>query len=254
MAKSGSFLAENQNRLRNVERILPSQPVMRQFFTGGDADFFARLESVTNSVLSSGSLRAKWDLVESERFSYESLGSGLVELNHLQLLVRLGGYRRILEIGTYIGVSTLFLAEAAGPDGRVVTFEIGEEFAGIARENFRRNGMSERIELRNEDIKNALPALTAAGESYNLIFLDGEKESYGRLLEPLLSLLRPGGLMIVDDVFCNGDALNERPATEKGRGVAELTARVAAMPWLTPVILPMGNGQLMLLKPRDAAG
>jgi predicted O-methyltransferase YrrM len=72
-------------------------------------------------------------------------------------------------------------------------------------------------------------------------------------LEPLLSLLRPGGLMIVDDVFCNGDALNERPATDKGRGVADLTTRVAAMPWLSPVILPMGNGQLMLLKPRDAA-
>ena len=227
---------------------MPSQSVMRQFFSGGEDAFYARLEAVTNSVLPVPNLREKWDLTEASGFSYEALGSDLSGLHLLQILARLGGARRVLEIGTYIGVSTLFLAEAVGEDGRVVTVEVGAEFAAVARENFRRNGMEERLELINADVTEVLPWLASADEAFDMVFLDGDKGSYGRLLDPLLALLKPGGLMIVDDVFCNGDTLNETPTSNKGEGVQDLLGRVAALPSHPRVILPFGNGQLLLLK------
>jgi caffeoyl-CoA O-methyltransferase len=126
--------------------------------------------------------------------------------------------------------------------------EAGAEFAAVARENFRRNGMEGRIELINAEAAEALLRLTAASEVFDMVFLDGDKGNYGRLFDPLFALLKPGGLMIVDDVFCNGDSLNEIPNSDKGHGVQALLRRVAALPDHPRVVLPYGNGQLLLLK------
>ena len=77
MSKPAAFLPESQSRLRNVERLLPSQPVMRQFFSGGEEAFYARLDAVISSVLPVAQLRRKWDFSEASGFSYEALGSDL---------------------------------------------------------------------------------------------------------------------------------------------------------------------------------
>ena len=250
MTESNSFLPSELSRVVNADRLLPNQPTLSIFFKGDRDTFAARLETVTNSVLSVANLRDKWDLTEAPSFSYEALGSDLSGLHFLQVLVRLGNVRTALEVGTYIGVSTLFLAEAVGPDGQVVTIEVGEEFSEIARENFRRNGMEARIELINSDVASVLPSFTSAGKAFDMVFLDGDKGSYGVLIEPLYTILRPGGLMVVDDVFCNGDTLNEMPTSDKGRGVKALLDKVAALPPdHTRVILPFGNGQLLITKP-----
>ena len=81
-----------------------------------------------------------------------------------------------------------------------------------------------------------------------MIFLDGDKANYGQLLHSLLDLLRPGGLLLVDDIFLNGDGLNPLPTTDKGQGVQHLLREVAALDDHARVILPYGNGQLLLLK------
>lgn len=238
-----TFLPPEQTGYRNRDRLLPSQPVMRQFFKGDDFPMF--LEAVTTSVLPIVSVHDKWDIRLKPGMSYETLGSDLSTLHFLQLLVRLTGAKRVVEIGTYIGVSTLFLAEAVGDDGLVLTIEAGQEFAAIAKANFERNGMARRIRLINADIVKVATLLKCA----DMIFLDGAKADYGRLLQPLLDLLRPGGLMVVDDIFCQGDTLNLEPTTDKGRGVREMLQRVAALDGYSPVILPYGDGQLLLRKP-----
>ena len=144
------------------------------------------------------------------------------------------------------GFATMFLAEAVGDAGRVVTIEVGQEFAEIASENFRVNGLESRIKLINADVTTALSDLQNV--LFDLVFLDGDKGNYGALLHPLLDRLRVGGLMIVDDIFCNGDTLNAVPTTDKGAGVRELLEKVAELDGYDRVILPYGNGQLFLRK------
>jgi predicted O-methyltransferase YrrM len=221
---------------------------MRQFFKGEQTTFYRQLEKVTNSVLPIGSVHQKWDIRLKPGITYETLGSDLSCLHFLQLLVRQAAGKRVLEIGTYIGVSTLFLAEAVGESGHVVTVEVGAEFAEIARENFLRNGLLDRIELINDDAANALSGLRQRKDLFDVIFLDGDKSNYGRLLSPLFELLKPGGVMVVDDVFCNGDTLNEPATTSRGRGVQQMLRQVASLGDNQRVILPYGNGQLLLLK------
>jgi predicted O-methyltransferase YrrM len=248
LPNSQRFLPPSQSDLRNHDRLLPSQPVMRQFFKGEEPDFYPQVEKVTNSVLTVGSVHEKWDIQLKPGITYETLGSDLSCLHFLQLLVRHAAGRRVLEIGTYIGVSTLFLAEAVGEGGHVVTVEVGAEFAEIARENFRRNSLLDRIELINDDAANAVSDLRQRAQAFDLIFLDGDKANYGRLVGPLFDLLRPGGVMVVDDVFCNGDTLNEPATTSRGQGVQEMLRQVASLGDNPRVILPYGNGQLLLLK------
>lgn len=217
---------------------------MCQYFSGDASEFYTALEQVVTSILPTKSVHDKWKIRLKPGVSYESLGSDLSALHMLQLIIRLCGFKQVLEVGTYIGVSTLFLADAVGDGGRIVTVEVGQEFAEIARENFRVNGLETRIELINADVTGALSNLQDV--QFDLVFLDGDKASYGALLHPLLDHLRVGGLMIVDDIFCNGDTLNALPTTDKGSGVRELLAKVVQLDGYDRVILPYGNGQLFL--------
>lgn len=238
------FLPPDPSRVTNADRLLPSHDLMRRAFR--DDDFAAALDRVTTQILPVKSVAEKFDLVLSPGFSYEMLGSDLATLHFLQLLVKLTGARRILEIGTYIGVSAMFMAEAMGTDGVVDTFEAGEEFRALARENFGRNGFVAGRIRQHGRLDLVLPLMTD-WYRFDLIFLDGDKANYGRLLRNLLLLLRPGGLLIVDDVFCQGDALNVEPTTDKGQGAQELLALVENMN-CTKVVLPIGDGLLLLRK------
>lgn len=228
------------------EKMLPSHPLMREAFRGNNDAFWHRLETVTNSVLPIKSVHDRWDIRLKEGMTYDTLGSTLSTIYHLRLLVQLMGCRRVLEVGTFVGVTTMFLAEVIG-DGVVTTVEIGEEFAGIARENIEANGMAKRVELIRGDINEVVPELTRAARTFDMVFLDGSKQDYGRLLWPLIDLLEPGGLLFVDNVFLHGDALNVNPATEKGRGVHHLLDQAHDLPF-PMVILPCGDGHLLVMK------
>ena len=242
------FLPPHQTAYHNRDRLLPNQILMQQFFKG--IDFIGALERVTNSVLPIKSVHEKFDIQLKPGMTYETLGSDLSTLHFLQLLVRLTNTYLILEVGTYIGVSTMFLAEAAGEYGTVTTIEAGEEFAEIAAANFMRNHFQdqrERIILKQGDAAEILRQ--GPGNYYHLIFLDGAKQDYDKLLPKCLTYLCRGGLLVVDDVFCQGDTLNEKPTTDKGRGVRALLDFVSLTTDLSPVILPFGDGLLLLRKP-----
>lgn len=238
--------------MKNREKLLPSHPTMRSDFRGDDDAFWRQLEEITTSVLPIRSVHEKWKISLKPGLSYETLGSDLATIHHLMLLIQLMGCRRVLEVGTFVGVSTLFLAEAVGPGGLVTTVEIGAEFAELARENIKANGMADRVEVLNYDINAILPALVAKSDPYDLVFLDGSKQDYGRLLRPLIDLLAPGGLLFVDNMFFHGDALNDEPITAKGIGVRALLDEVKTIFGCPKVILPYGDGHLLLLKAQEA--
>lgn len=241
---------DEKESIRNVDRLLPSQPVMRKFFQGDDTQFHSSLEALVLSVLPQRSVAAKWDLELKPGVTYASLGSDVGTLNFYQLLVRLAGVRTVLELGTYVGVSALYFAEAVGSAGMVTTVERGEEFHAIAGRNFARNGMAERIRSLLGGAAEVLRQEAARHSLYDLVLIDAGKEEYARMLPDALSCLRPGGLLIVDDVFMNGDALNAAPMSDKGRGVRQLLADVATLAeCFGRVVLPIGNGILLIRKP-----
>ena len=233
----------------NADRLLPVQPLLSKHYRG--EAFFANLDALMRAVLPVRSIEEKWDIATKPGVTYASLGCDLNTLHLYQLLIRIGGYKRVLELGTYIGVSTLFLAEAAGPRGCVTTVENGGEFFAIAARNIERNGYGTRVQMLQAD---ALTALRSQPQcEYDFILIDAAKQDYDRMLMPALVCLRPGGLLLFDDVLMHGDMLNPRPSLDKSAGVRKMLDMVASRrDSLSSVLLPIGNG-LLLIRPQEAA-
>lgn len=152
----------------------------------------------------------------------------------LALFARMVKARRILEIGTLGGYSTIWLARALPEDGKLVTLEADRDYAEVARENFRRAGLAQRIELRVGRALDSLPTLeTDASGPFDLIFVDADKPSNPDYLAWALRLSRPGTLIVWDNVIRDGavaDAASEDPRVQ---GVRRLFDLVAADPRLT---------------------
>jgi predicted O-methyltransferase YrrM len=147
----------------------------------------------------------------------------------LAILVRAMGARRILEIGTSNGYSTLWLAWAAeATDGRVITIERAADKAMMARENFVRAGLVHRIEQREGA---ALDVLGELDGPFDLIFLDADRPGYVSYFERIIALPRPGGLLITDNAVSHAHELTD------------FFALLRAHPDLESVTLPVGNGE-----------
>jgi predicted O-methyltransferase YrrM len=127
----------------------------------------------------------------------------------LGLLARVQGARTILELGTLGGYSTIWLARALPPGGRLITLEANAEYAALARENIARAGLAETVELRVGPALQTLPHLVADGAGpFDLIFVDADKKNNPGYFELALQLSRPGTLIIVDNVVRGGAILD----------------------------------------------
>ena len=147
----------------------------------------------------------------------------------LQLLARSHGARRILELGTLAGYSTIWLARALPPGGRLVTLERDPAHAAVARGNLERAGLADRVELRVGPALETLPQL-AAGDSFDLAFLDADKASTDLYLDQVLELLRPGALIVADNVVRGGAVADPGPGDPSTEGIRRFAARLAAEP------------------------
>jgi predicted O-methyltransferase YrrM len=124
----------------------------------------------------------------------------------LSLLVAATGARRILEIGTLGGFSTIWLARGAGPDGRVTTLEYESKHAEVARANLDRAGVGDRVEVLVGAALDTLPSVT--GGPFDLVFIDADKENNPGYLEWAVKLTRPGSVIVVDNVIREGAILS----------------------------------------------
>ncbi|MEM7466130.1 MAG: O-methyltransferase [Pseudomonadota bacterium] len=236
-------------RLDNADRLLPTQPVLKELYKGSDDQYFDDLLSRLSSVIGFNNVAERYDLSLPEGINYETLGSSVSNLALFSMMVSMGRYKTILEIGTFVGVSAMFLAEAAGDDGRVITLEIGEEFAEIARKNISSNGFDDRIKLIHGDANQSIEQAHEEAGGFDLVFLDGDKGAYCKLFIRLLDMLNPGGAIVVDDALFHCDVLNGVATTEKGQGVADLLDLVADREDLQRCFLPVENGVLIVRKP-----
>jgi predicted O-methyltransferase YrrM len=152
----------------------------------------------------------------------------------LAVLVKATRAHRILEVGTSNGYSTLWLADAAGPDGAVTTLELDPGKIVMARANFDRAGLGQRIKLLEGDAGMALARLFDT--SYDLVFLDSRRSDYVDWWPDVKRVLRPGGLLVVDN------------ATSHAHEMAEFTALVRADPHFTASLVPVGKGEFLAVK------
>ncbi|MGW1888875.1 O-methyltransferase [Streptomyces sp. NPDC002004] len=146
----------------------------------------------------------------------------------LQLLARIQGARRILEIGTLGGYSTIWLGRALPADGRLVTLEYSEKHAEVARRNIARAGLDKITEVRTGPALDTLAKLVAEGaEPFDLVFIDADKANNPHYLEWSVKLTRPGSVIIVDNVVRSGavtDAGSTDPSVVGTRRAIELIA------------------------------
>jgi len=161
----------------------------------------------------------------------------------LHVLARAVGARRVVEVGTAIGVSTLHLARALSAGGELVSFEIDRERRAAAEAYLARAGLAARVDLRLQDARAGLGELSGP---FDLAFLDGVKAEYEEYLALVVPLLRPGGLVAVDNVLMSGTvAENESDGhwTEEQIATARaFNARLLEHPQLVATITPVGDG------------
>lgn len=157
---------------------------------------------------------------------------------------------RILEIGTAIGYSGIWLARALPADGMLLTLEMNEDRAREARDNFARAGVADRVSVVVGDAQLKIAKVSGP---FDLIFQDGDKKLYTPLLDRLVALLRPGGLLITDNVLWDGEVVPGFAATPHRdaadtRAIAEYNERVAAHPDLLTSIIPLRDGVSISVK------
>ncbi len=180
----------------------------------------------------------------------DSLAAGLpaiqvspLEGQFLQVLARAVGARRVLEIGTLGGYSTIWLGRAVGAGGRVVSLEISDRHARVARRNLERAGLADRCEVVVGPAQDTLRDLVTAGEPpYDLVFIDADKGRLPLYLRRALDLSRPGTLVVVDNVVRHGTVADVDSQDTDVRGTQEMLALVASLDVLdAPVLQTVGS-------------
>ncbi len=164
------------------------------------------------------------------------------------LLVRLIGARRCIELGTYTGYSSLALALALPPDGRIVTCDVSEEWTGVARQFWREAGVEARVDLR---LKPALRTLDELERSegrgaFDFAFLDADKPNYIAYYEKLLTLVRPGGLIAADNTLFVAGASIVGHDSVPARALREFNDHVHHDERVDLAMVPIGEGLTLL--------
>jgi caffeoyl-CoA O-methyltransferase len=161
----------------------------------------------------------------------------------LTMLTRLLGAARAIELGTFTGYSAICIARGLAPGGRLTACELDRERAEAARANFAAAGVADRIDLAVGPAAETLAELTrSAAATYDLAFIDADKTAYPGYYESCLTLLRPGGLIVLDNVLRGGTVLDPAPDDDDGRVIAELNGRIAEDERVDVAMLGVADG------------
>ncbi len=168
----------------------------------------------------------------------------------MRLLAELIGARRAIEVGVFTGYSSLSVALAMPADGRLVACDVSEEWTAIARRYWAEAGVAERIDLRIAPAIETLDDLIAAGETetFDLAFIDAEKSEYADYYERILALLRPGGLLLVDNVLWSGKVADPAVDDASTRALRAFNAMLHRDERVSLSLLPIADGVTLARK------
>lgn len=168
----------------------------------------------------------------------------------MQLLVRLIGAKRCLEVGTFTGYSALSVALALPPDGKIIACDVSAEWTAFGRRAWADAGVAGKIDLRLAPALETLDALIASGESgrFDFAFIDADKTNYDSYYERALILLRPGGLIAIDNVLWSGKVADPAADSADTLALRALNTKIHADKRVLPSMLTIGDGLTLALK------
>lgn len=178
-----------------------------------------------------------------EKLEIPHMTTGRVEAKFLKLLARLVGARRILEVGTFGGYSALSMAEALPEDGTLVTCDMDPIAIAFAKRYFSQSPHGKKITLLEGPALDSIKTLTG---SFDMAFIDADKENYGNYYEAILPLIRPGGLIAVDNVLWSGRVLD--PKDDSDKAIHEFNGRVVQDQRVESVLLTVRDGLNCIVK------
>jgi predicted O-methyltransferase YrrM len=167
----------------------------------------------------------------------------------MALLVELIGAKRALEIGTFTGYSSLCIAGALPADGKLICCDVSEEYTSIARDYWRRAGLESKIELRLGPALATLDALIETGApEFDFVFIDADKTNYSNYYDRAIQLVRPGGLIAIDNVLWGGDVADPKENGEDTKAIRAVNEKVRHDERVTLALAPIGDGLTLARK------
>lgn len=171
---------------------------------------------------------------------------GRVEGRFLELMVKVTGAKRVLEVGTFSGYSSLAMAAGLPEDGELITCDIDPIATKIARHYWDRSPWGHKIDLRLGKAEDTLRELAAAGERFDLVFLDADKGGYVRYFELALEMLPIGGVILADNTLWSGRVID--PKSDSDHGIVRFNAHVKNEPRVEQVLLSVRDGIMFCRK------
>ncbi|MGP1385516.1 MAG: class I SAM-dependent methyltransferase [Thainema sp.] len=168
----------------------------------------------------------------------------------MRLLVELLGVKQALEIGVFTGYSALSVALALPPDGKLVACDVSEEYTAIAQRYWQQAGVADKIDLRIAPALDTLADLLAAGKAntFDFAFIDADKINYEAYYERALELVRPGGLIAVDNVLWSGRVANPQTDAPSTRTIQAFNAKLHQDQRVSLSLVPIGDGVTLARK------
>ena len=183
------------------------------------------------------------------RTNHARMLSGSVQGQIMRMLVQTSGASRILELGTFTGYSAICLASAMPEGGHLDTLEINDELEDLILEGFERAGLSETIHLHIGDCKETLRRFRDEGREYDLVYMDANKREYPEYYELIFDMVRPGGLILADNVLWDGKVCEDpMPQDKQTLGIARFNDMVTEDSRVESVILPLRDGLNLIRK------
>jgi predicted O-methyltransferase YrrM len=160
----------------------------------------------------------------------------------MRLLARVLGVRRYLEVGVFTGYSSLSVALGMPDDGRIVACDVSEEFTSVARRYWNEAGVAGRIDLRLAPGVDTLDALLGEGAEFDMAFIDADKPNYPHYYERCLQLVRPGGLILIDNVLWDGKVADSGVQDESTNAMREFNRKLAEDERVDIALIPIADG------------
>jgi predicted O-methyltransferase YrrM len=168
----------------------------------------------------------------------------------MALLAKLLGAKKVIEVGTFTGYSTLAIAQALPADGEVIACDVSEEWTSMARRYWEQAGVADRIDLRLAPALETLDGLLQEGRTgnFDMAFIDADKENYLNYYERCLELLRPGGLIMVDNVLWDGSVIDVSNQKTETVAIRKLNEHVSQDSRVDISLVPIGDGLTLARK------
>ena len=181
------------------------------------------------------------------RTNHARMLSGKIQGQLLRMLVQMSGASRILELGTFTGFSAICLAGALPEGGHLDTLELNDELEDLIREGFERAGVADKITLHIGDCKQTLRQLR--NQVYDIVYIDANKREYNEYYELVFDMVRPGGLILADNVLWDGKVCMEPvPQDQQTQAIVRFNDAIASDKKVESVILPLRDGLSIIRK------